>query len=172
MSIRNHKWLVGILCLLVSATSLAQSTGPIAPPSGFGVMVSVNQSEYWTDFMPPGVRPPTIRMSLTVFNNSNTAVRFAFPSSQRFDFSIYDSNGTPVWRWSDGRAFLSVVGYLTLQPGQSVTFPYEHKFANQDGSPLAQGLYTLKGELVARDSATWQRRPMEGIVSFKHSHVY
>jgi hypothetical protein len=148
------------------------STKAAFPAPGFGVAVSIDQPEYWTDFMPPGVRAPTIGMTLTVYNNSDQSVTFQFPTSQRYDFAIRDSSGREVWRWSDGRFFLQVLGSLTLEPGDAVRFKTEHEFVDEQGEPLPEGVYTVQGALTARDGQNWVKRTMEGRVSFRHSHVF
>lgn len=170
--LRNRNWLIGVLCFLFATTAAAQLTGPAALPAGFGATVSIDQHQYVTDFMPPGVTPPSIKMTLVVFNRASTPVTFTFPTSQRFDFSIKDSSGVEVWRWSTGRGFQPVVGTITLPPGQSVTFPVTQHFVSRTGAPLPQGIYTLTGELTSRDGSTWLPRSMSGTVSFKHTHVF
>jgi hypothetical protein len=138
----------------------------------FGVSVAIDQPEYWTDFMPPGWRAPEIGMALRVFNHSYIPVTFDFTTSQRYDFAIYNSNGTEVWRWSDDMAFLQVLGQVTLAPRESVRYAVKHKFVDGKGNPMPVDLYTLKGELTARDTQLLVPRTMEGEVSFWHTYVY
>ena len=142
----------------------------------FGVRVAIDQPEYWTDFMPPGWRAPVIRMALRVFNHSYMPVTFDFTTSQRYDFAIYNSNGTEVWRWSDDKAFLQVLGQVTLEPGESVRYAVKHKFVDSCNDTkektMPVDLYTLKGELTARDTQLLVPRTMEGEVSFWHMYAY
>lgn len=104
--------------------------------------------------------------------NSNQTVTFSFPSSQRYDFAIIDSSGQEVWRWSNGKMFLQVIGSLTLKPGSAITFKAEHRFVGERGDPLPEGIYTVLGELTARDGQSWLKRIMGGRASFRHLHVY
>lgn len=176
--IRIAAFLAVLSWMLALPAAQAQQAGGEAPDrqafpaKGFGVSVSIDQPQYWTDFMPPGVRPPSIGMHLTVYNNSDQAVTFNFPNSQRYDFAVVDSSGREVWRWSDGKGFLQVLGSMTLKPGAAVTFSTEHTFTDGTGSPMPEGVYTVLGELTARDGQSWTKRTMEGKVSFRHSHVY
>ena len=140
--------------------------------SVFGVSVTIDQPEYRTDFMPPGWRAPVISMALRVFNHSYMQVTFDFSTSQRYDFAIYNSNGTEGWRWSDDKAFLQVSGQITLEPGESVRYAVKHEFVDSMENPMPVDLYTLKGELTARDTELSAPRTMEGEVSFWHTYVY
>jgi len=139
---------------------------------GFGATVTIDQPEYWTDFMPPGWRPPRIRMTLKVFNHSLIPVTFDFTTSQRFDFAIYNSAGTEVWRWSADKGFYQVIGQITLNPGQSVAYRTSHSFVDDSGNAMPEDLYTLEGELTATDFELWVPRTMSGKVSFWHDYVY
>jgi len=89
-----------------------------------------------------------IAISVRVTNRSSAAVRLQFTTSQRYDFTIRDASGTPVWRWSDGQTFLQVVGVETLGPARpSLTYEAEY------GGHLAPGRYSLDGTVVARNRA-------------------
>ncbi|MEA3477800.1 MAG: BsuPI-related putative proteinase inhibitor, partial [Bacteroidota bacterium] len=144
--------------------------------SVFGISVAIDQPAYWTDFMPPGWHAPVISMALRVFNHSYIPVTFDFTTSQRYDFAIYNSNGIEVWRWSDDKAFLQVLGQVTLEPGESVRYAVKHKFVDSCNDtkekPMPVDLYTLKGELTARDTQLLVPRTMEGEVNFWHTYVY
>jgi len=139
---------------------------------GFGATVTIDQPEYYTDFMPPGWRPPVIRMVLKVFNYSLIPVTFDFTTSQRFDFAIYNRNGVEVWRWSADKGFWQVLGQVTLNPGESVSYKTSHRFVDDDGEAMPVDLYTLEGELTATDLQLWVPRTMKGQVSFWHKYVY
>jgi hypothetical protein len=165
--------LLSLSMVLLGTQAAAQAQTTTVPRvAGFGALVSINQPEYWTDFMPPGVRIPEITATLTVFNQSKLPVTFSFPSSQRYDFAIANSDGVEVWRWSNGRFFLQVLGSLTLNPGQSVTFTEKIRFADRSGHPFPQGLYTLTGGLTSREPQSWNKWAAEGSIGFKHYYVY
>lgn len=138
----------------------------------FGVIVAIDQHQYYTDFMPPGWRPPTIKMVLEVFNYTMSPVTFDFSDSQRYDFSICNSQGVEVWRWSNGKAFFQVIGQVTIPPGQTVIYSETLRFVDALGNAMPVGLYTLKGELTATDMQLWVPRVMDGRVSFWHKYVY
>ncbi|MBN2532896.1 MAG: hypothetical protein JXB88_08395 [Spirochaetales bacterium] len=170
-----------VICSAQNTEIQPANTDDIAGLKGFGVSVAINQPVYWTDFMPPGWRPPVISMALKVFNYSQIPVTFHFRSSQRYDFIIYNSKGREVWRWSADKAFLDVLGELTLNPGESVTYTARIKFVNSGnsiksddvaGGAMPEDLYTLKGVLTAYDPELYIPVIMEGQVSFRHTYVY
>lgn len=47
---------------------------------------------------------------MTLRHTLQWPLRLSFSSSQRFDISAYDAEGKEVYRWSHGRAFLTVMG--------------------------------------------------------------
>ncbi|HHU82969.1 MAG TPA: hypothetical protein GXZ26_08200 [Firmicutes bacterium] len=166
------KMVFGLLLLAliacISTAGLANNTidpGELVSFNGFGVNVAIDRPEYNSSSI---MSPPVIRMALQVYNYSQLPVTFDFTTSQRYDFAIYDSVGREVWRWSDGKVFLPVEGQLILQPGESVVYTAEHRFANKTGQPMPTDLYTLKGELTAINKNLWVPRTMEGKVSFWH----
>lgn len=164
-------FIISFLCSIIfipaqRAMSNDESVALPRPIPKVGVSLATNNPEYWTDFMPPGWSPPRIRMILRIFNDTQIPITLNFTTSQRFDFSIYDSSGAEVWRWSADRYFLQVLGQLTLNPGESKAYSYSHVFVNSSGGAMPVDTYTLKGEMVATN------RVMEGKVSFEHNYVY
>ncbi|NLW09809.1 MAG: hypothetical protein GX036_08105 [Firmicutes bacterium] len=159
------------LILGINPAGLASSIsdpGKMIFINGFGVDVAIDQPEYTTGLT---ARPPVIKMALQVYNYSQIPVTFDFTTSQRYDFAIYDSRGREVWRWSDDKGFLQVIGQLILQPGESVVYTAEHVFTDKNGEPMPTDLYTLKGELTATGRDFWAPRIMEGKVSFWHRNA-
>ena len=104
-------------------------------------------------------------MELKVFNNSDQVVNLELASGQRFDFLIRDSNGRLIWRWSDGKSFIQILGLRTLSPGESRTFSASHRFAGKPNGAMEEGLYTVTGKLASPSSR------VEGKTSFTHTHL-
>ena len=152
--------------ILIPLTALGGKEQPgLTPlPQGFGVAVSVDRPEYATRLEP--FEPPTIQMELRVFNNSDQVVSLEFTSGQQFDFLIRDSNGRLIWRWSEGKFFIQILGMLTLAPGESQTFSASHRFADNQNGPMPEGLYTVTGRLASPSSR------VEGKTTFSHVHLF
>ena len=65
---------------------------------------------------------------------------YIFKSSQRFDFEIYYEDEL-IWRWSDDKFFLAVMGYEYLCKED----PMRIYDASWDSSEVKPGIYSLKG---------------------------
>ena len=122
------------------------------PAASYGIEVSTDRPVYFNNLMPPIFNPwPTARVRLIVRNETEWPVEFAFTTSQRFDFIVRDASGKEVLRWSDGKAFLQVLGRETLLEG-SRSYAADILLRGRDGKPLPAGSYTLVGYLTAQGS--------------------
>jgi len=138
---------------------------------GFGVLVKSDAPSFTNNLMPPGIILPTMTATLVVFNYGNEPVTFNFNTSQRFDFVITDNaHGVEWYRWSNGRAFMEVLGSETLLNDRlvyTVKIYLENPFWLGPGpGPLPDGLYTLEAILTSRD------RPMSGKTTFEIRSVH
>ncbi len=88
-----------------------------------------------------------IPMRLVVRNETRRTLRFAFPTSQRFDFMVKKDKKT-VWRWSEGRSFAGSPGRLMLAPGDSLVYEYVWDGRLEDGRPPRLGRYRAAGRLM------------------------
>ncbi len=131
----------------VHAAAVALSLALMTSTLGEGEQATAGGLEVALTTGKPAYRAgESITMSLRVASRASEAVRLQFGSAQRFDFTIRDASGTPVWRWSQGQAFVQVVGVETLDAGRpSITYGAEY------GGHLAPGWYSLEGTVVARN---------------------
>ncbi len=58
-----------------------------------------------------------VRLSLDVANATRNHVELTFPNGKRYDFTVVDSTGHEVWRWSAGRMFTQNVQNRQLPSG-------------------------------------------------------
>lgn len=72
-----------------------------APERGFSIAVSQTSA--------------SIDVRLTLRNTTKNPLTLDFPSGQRFDLNLYDSNGKSVYTWSADKLFPAVMGQLTVQ---------------------------------------------------------
>jgi hypothetical protein len=131
----------------IQTAAVALSLGLITSSFGQGNRAGTNGLEVALITGKPTYRagePITIILRVTTVASED--VRLQFVSSQRYDFIIRDAGGTPVWRWSEGQAFLQVLGVERLGPGRpSITYQAEY------GGNLAPGRYSVEGTIVARN---------------------
>ncbi len=122
--------------------------GSELPAESYGIDLSLDRPLYYNNFMPPVVEPwPTAHVRLTVRNTTDLPVTFTFPTSQRFDFVLYDFLDQEMSRWSDGRAFLQVTGQEILAK-ESRRSAAELALRTRDGKSLPPGFYRLTGYLT------------------------
>ncbi len=86
-----------------------------------------------------------VKMALVLTNRSDREIRLDFSSAQRFDISARDRSRSEVWRWSRGRMFAMVLGWLVVPPSG------EHRFeATWTPSGIPPGPYTLTARITCR----------------------
>lgn len=122
-------FLIAGLLALLSLPAAAQ--GP--QPPDLRVMVSTDKPVY-----EPGER---VFITVEVTNPLDREQVLRFTSSQQADYTIDDA-----YRWSDGRAFLTVTTSLTLPPRGTYVFPvFEHRPGDYY---LAPGTHTIVAGVV------------------------
>lgn len=80
-----------------------------------------------------------------VKNDSGKEITLDFSSSQRFDYSIINSNGEEVFLFSSVSSFLQVIGKEVLTPGDQLSFDI-----NVNDVELSKGKYTLNAWMTPR----------------------
>jgi len=85
-----------------------------APDDGLELAMGVDRLTY-----APGAG---IEVVIRLANLSEEVRTLEFPTSQRFELLLLDQEGTERHRWSEGQAFLQVVGTEVLAPGEEVLF--------------------------------------------------
>jgi hypothetical protein len=105
-----------------------------APQTGFAIALT-----------PSG---DTLLVTLTVRHTLDWPLTLHFSSSQRFDIAAYDSEGKEVYRWSKGRAFLTVMGEENIRGEKTWTaeIPIED---------WPRGDYAILGWLTPLEGHAW-----------------
>jgi len=141
------------------------------PPASYGVEVSLDRPLYYNNLMPPIIDEwPKARAKLVVRNHTEWPVEFTFPTSQRFDFIVRDALGKEILRWSDGRAFLEVIGQEKLLK-ESRSYSADIVLKSRDGRRLPAGFYTLVGFLTTQGSGSGLLE-MTGTVIFEIRDIH
>lgn len=156
----------------------------LSPAPAYGVMLLLDRPAYVPRVVSVGpgrigegpirLEPAVLYGVLGVVNHTPQPVVLGFSSSQRFDFRILDCSGNVVWQWSEGKAFLTVMGREQVGP-RPMMYPVRVKLADRNGRPLMPGTYTLEGwithipECPATDPGQIERPVDElaGAVRFK-----
>lgn len=98
------------------------------------------------------VRQLPVHILLT--NLGKRAVEMSFPSEQRIEILLHDSNGRVVTRWSDNRAFEEKPGTLLINPGEHVD--YSETIATRELTPGR--VFTVEVILPAYPELDGQRK--------------
>ncbi len=89
----------------------------------------------------------TVHMTFIVTNTTKKTVNYDFPSGQHYDFSVHNTDGKEVWRWSKGRMFTESLTHLALPPGKSITFRGDWNGRDAQKKTVPPGRYTVSARL-------------------------
>jgi hypothetical protein len=140
---------------------------------GAGLELSLDQTVYYNNYMPPVVDPaPKLKARLLIYNATSIGIPLEFPDSQRFDFVVRDPSGTEWLKWSDRRNFLQVIGREVLPGGWTQIYGAVLKLTDHNSKPLPSGDYVLSGFLTARQAAVNPVPPFSGTFRFTIQDVH
>ncbi len=93
-----------------------------------------------------------ITFTLTIRNISSEIQTLHFTSGQQYDFVVKNTEGTEIWRWSNGMAFTQALTSYRLVPGQSQIFTYTwDQVISSDGTIIPVGNYVLEAQKIGID---------------------
>ncbi len=90
----------------------------------------------------------TYHYQLAIENNTDKDKTLTFPSSQDYDYSIKDKDGTILYTYSTDKMFLTVVEEEVLAPGDKLKYDLDLSEALPFIDP---GEYTLDAWITATD---------------------
>ena len=96
-----------------------------------------------------------VEFTFRVTNNERTKVELLFPSGQTHDFTVVDSLGRNVWRWSEGRMFTQAYQNKFLDSGSSVTYEAAWR------AEVPPGRYVAIASLMSENKPVEQRTSFE-----------
>ncbi|MGB9907206.1 MAG: BsuPI-related putative proteinase inhibitor [Candidatus Saccharicenans sp.] len=98
----------------------------------------------------------TITFILTIRNEGSKTLDLVSATSQIYDIEVYQEPGILVWNWAYGRAFLTIITTVTLQPGEQKIYRENWEVRSNQGDPLPPGTYKVRARLVTDPSASYQ----------------
>ena len=121
----------------------ARVGGAVVSAQEVAFNLSIDRPVYVPDLFPP-VDPeravPVLRARMTIRNSTDIPLQLNFPTSQRFDLVIRNTNREEVFRWSANKLFAQVLGTIELNPGRR-GFAAEAPLAAGENQPLPPGTY-------------------------------
>jgi hypothetical protein len=135
----------------------ARVNGAVISGSELAFHLSIDRPVYVANLRPP-VDPvrsvPALTARLTLRNRTSEPVALQFPSGQRYDLEIRDSNGRRVFLWSEGRAFTLALARVELKEGELV-YVAEIRLSDRSGRVFPPGRYTLEAWLTTTESKAY-----------------
>ena len=82
--------------------------------------------------------------TIAVDNPGPAPATLTFPSAQRYDIVVL-SGDAEVWRWSADRAFVTLFGERSFDPGLTLLGRESWDWRDSSGAPLPPGTYRVVG---------------------------
>lgn len=89
-------------------------------------------------------------LKFSLENISETDLEYYSGSSQKYDYSIYDSNGNEVYRWSNDKDFLAVITEMLIRKGEKASFREIWDYTGNDGKRVPHGEYSVVVRMIAK----------------------
>ncbi len=91
-------------------------------------------------------------VQLTITVAAGESVTLYYRTAQRYDIVVNDQEGGEVWRWSKDKAFGEVLGEVSLEENELLTFNESWDQLDNDGQPVPAANYTVTATSVHCDA--------------------
>lgn len=91
-----------------------------------------------------------LELNFSIENISGEDQYYYSGSSQRYDFSVYDSQGNEVYRWSNNMCFLTVITETIHKKGETISFSETWDYSDNKGIRVPPGEYSIVVRIIAR----------------------
>ena len=88
--------------------------------------------------------------TFTVKNNSEQPIILEFPTSQLYDYSVYNAQGERVYHFSKGKMFLQALQFKTVNSGEQIQFKSMWNYKTNEAERVPAGKYTVTAILNIR----------------------
>lgn len=87
------------------------------------LMVTIDKFKVKAEIKPSfEVNSSGLIMKVSITNVSDKSIVFNHSSGQKYDFTLLDSSGKELYRWSDGKFFTMMLTSTTIEAGKTVEF--------------------------------------------------
>ncbi len=90
-----------------------------------------------------------LKFHISLVNQGKEDVELTFPSGQRFEIFVNDSNGREVYRYSINRSFIQVIEEVILKAGEELSWEEEWDLTMNGEEVVPSGEYTATVEITA-----------------------
>lgn len=88
----------------------------------------------------------SVSMTLLKINLTSRTIVLNYNTGQRYDFKIVYPSGKMLWRWSESKSFVQVLGSVNLLPNQCIHYTESFQFLHNQST----GTYQVFGWDIAR----------------------
>jgi flagellar hook assembly protein FlgD len=88
--------------------------------------------------------------TFTVKNKSEQPIILEFPTSQLYDYSVYNAQGERVYHFGKGKMFLQALQFKTLNKGEQIQFNSMWNYKTNEAEKVPAGMYTVTAVLNIR----------------------
>lgn len=139
-----------IIVPLLAAAGLVFACGPRTPSPVANARPKSGVDRGITSHVMVDTANGTVRFAIEVTNDSPKRTELTFPDGRTHDFTVLDSAGRELWRWSAGRLFTQSMQNRLLDARHSATF-------DERWAPPGPGRYTLEAQLHSENHPVRQR---------------
>jgi hypothetical protein len=120
----------------------------VAPVLAIGEKEPSRQTDF-SFFVDPVAGPDRTEFELVLRNNGDMPLSFEFPTSQKYEITVVDSNKKKVYQYSEGKAFAQAFETLTIKPQESVKWKESWDYITAADVRITEGEYIVTVKLKA-----------------------
>lgn len=109
-----------------------------------------------------------------LINQSGHPIQIYHSSGQQFEVTVFDQDGSEVYRFSDDKAFTMALIYRDLTAGESLSWRDSWNLADKSGERIKSGEYSVEIEVLAWSvdgNSDAKRERLVSEFSFTISHL-
>ncbi|MGE6630948.1 BsuPI-related putative proteinase inhibitor [Bacillus sp. NPDC077027] len=92
----------------------------------------------------PVQKDRSVQFDMSLKNDSDRDIEFTFNTSQKFELSVYDENGTEKYRYSKDRMFTQAIQSFVLKAGEA--YDFQDTWSNDVRPGTYEVVVTFKGK--------------------------
>ncbi|WP_102261826.1 BsuPI-related putative proteinase inhibitor [Mesobacillus jeotgali] len=120
----------------------------VAPVLAIGEEKQTPANLEYSFYIDPLAGPDKAEFEIVLQNQGNTELSFEFPTSQKYEITVFDANKKKVYQYSEGKSFTQAFETLTLKPQGKMKWMESWDYSTA-GKRVPEGEYTVTAQLKA-----------------------
>ncbi|WLR53881.1 BsuPI-related putative proteinase inhibitor [Mesobacillus subterraneus] len=120
----------------------------VAPVLAIGEEKQPPANLEYSFYIDPVADPEKAEFEIILHNQGNTELSFEFPTSQKYEISVFDANKNKVYLYSEGKSFAQAFETLRLKPQEKMKWVESWDYS-KSGKRVPEGKYTVIAQLKA-----------------------